>query len=82
MTLFLVGFFTIFLLGLQQQHITYERHGWSALTCYALAYVQVMFVKEAGTTDLLGAFWFGTGSVIGSSLSIVVHRRFIRREAA
>ncbi len=78
MTLFLVGFATIFLLGLQQQHITHERHGWSALTCYAISAAQVVFVKEAGGTDMLGAFWLGTGSALGASLSIVVHKRFMR----
>lgn len=82
MILFTVGFATIFLLGLQQQHITHERHAWSALTCYAIAAAQVMFVKEAGTTDMLGTLWLGTGSALGASLSIVVHKRFMRREAA
>jgi len=81
-TLLAIGFALIFLLGLQQQHIAHENHGWSVLTSYAIAAAQVMFVQESVVTDALGAFWLGTGGALGASASIVVHKRFIRRKAA
>lgn len=75
MTLALIGFLLVFLLGLQQQHITHEKHAWSAVTSYLLAAAQVLLIKEAVVSDWLGIFWLGTGGAIGASASILVHKR-------
>lgn len=75
MTLALIGFLLVFLFGLQQQHITHEKHTWSAVTSYLLAAAQVLLIKEAVVSDWLGIFWLGTGGAIGASASILVHKR-------
>lgn len=82
MTLFLSSLCLVFLLGMQQQHVTGGHHGWSFLTNYAIAGAQILFVQAAVASDvLLGVLQLGTGGAIGASLSMVVHRRFIRRRA-
>lgn len=75
--LFFVGLVMVFLLGLQQQHVTHGKHGWSVATSYLLAFAQVTLIQEAVASDWVGVLLLGTGGAIGASASMVVHRKFI-----
>lgn len=77
MTLFIAGFVTVFLLGMQQQNVTHGKHGWSFVTSYLIAGAQVLMVKESVVADWLGVLLLGTGGALGVSLSMVVHRKYI-----
>lgn len=76
---FIAGFFYVFLLGFQQQNITHEHHGKSVVTSYLLAFALVFVVQGAVHES---RWWFvvlfGSGSAIGASLSILVHKWFRR----
>lgn len=82
MTLFISSLCMVFLLGIQQQNVTHEHHGWSLITAYLIAIAQTAFLKEAVAMDYWNAvFLLGTGGALGASLSMVVHKRFIRRRS-
>lgn len=77
MLIFIAGFIYVFLLGFQQQNITHEHHGKSVLTSFGLSaatfyLVQGLMANDAATFIL----WYGSGSAIGASLSIVAHKWF------
>jgi len=77
--LFLSSLALIFLLGLQQQNVTAQWHGYSFLTSFGIAGAQIFFIKSTVSTDLwVGVLAMGLGSAIGASASIVVHN-FLRR---
>lgn len=74
------GFAYIFLLGIQQQNITHENHFFSFISCYLLALTFAVLISELQNTTVLAfTFLYGTGSAIGASLSIVVHKRWMRK---
>lgn len=80
MTLFFSSLFLVFLLGIQQQNVTHKLHGWSMVTSFAIALVQVTFIKDT----VAGDYWatvlqMGAGGALGASLSIFVHTRWVCR---
>lgn len=80
MVLFFSTLALVFLLGMQQQNVTHGHHGWSFITSLPIAMANVAFVKLAGVASFWEAvlpMWIG--GALGASLSMVVHRRFIRR---
>ena len=80
MILFFSALALVFLLGLQQQHITHGKHGWSAITSFAIAAAQVGFVQSTVGTDFAtGVLLLGAGGALGASASMIVHRRWICR---
>ena len=78
MILFISGFVYIFLLGIQQQNITHEHHGKSVLVSYLLAVATLYMVQGAQQDPLHFILLYGTGSALGASLSIIVHKWFRR----
>lgn len=79
MIIFLSGFVYVFLLGLQQQNITHEHHGKSIVVSYLLAIATLYMVQGAAQNDPLHfVLLYGTGSALGASLSIIVHKWFRR----
>lgn len=80
MALFIASFCLVFLLGLQQQNVTHEYHGWSLVTSYLIAMAQVGFIQiTAGGDYLTSVMVSGTGGALGASLSMVVHKQIRRR---
>ncbi len=74
------SFCLVFLLGLQQQNVTHQLHGWSVVTSFAIAAAQVVFIKETVSGDYLTSILLlGAGGGLGASASILVHTRWIRR---
>ena len=74
MSLLFIGFLLVFLLGLQQQNVTHEKHLWSAITSYLIAGAQVLLIKESVASDWAGVMWLGTGGALGASASMIAHR--------
>jgi len=69
----------IFLLGVQQQNITAQWHGYSFLTSFLIAGAQIVFIKSTVSSDLwIGILTMGLGSALGASASIVAHN-FLRK---
>lgn len=78
MILFLSGFVYVFLLGIQQQNITHEHHGKSVVVSYLLAIATLYMVQGAAGNPLKFVLLYGSGSAVGASLSIIVHKWFRR----
>lgn len=79
MITFLAGFVYVFLLGFQQQNITHEMHGKSIAVSYLLALATLYVVQGAVQDDpLMFVLLYGTGSALGASLSIIIHKWFRR----
>lgn len=80
--IFIAGFAWVFLLGVQQQNITGEHHIASATVSYALAFVFAILIQGMTSVSLLAfTLLYGTGSALGASLSIIFHKRFLRKPA-
>lgn len=81
--LFVSSFCLVFLLGLQQQNVTHEHHGWSVIISFFIAAAQVAFIKQTVITEFLAAVLsLGCGGAIGASLSIVFHKKIVRRKGS
>jgi hypothetical protein len=78
MSIFLSTFFTVFLLGLQQQNVTHEHYWAAAATSVAIAaaqYAMISSVAHGGNWILMGC-----GGACGITLSMYVHKNLVRKE--
>jgi hypothetical protein len=78
MEILISTFFTVGLLGFQQQNVHHEKYWLAAITSVAIAgaqYVMISSVANGGNWLLMGL-----GGAAGVTSSMVIHRRYVRKK--
>ena len=76
MTLFFSTMFLTFTLGFQQMNVTRGHYRLAALTSFCIAFAQYWMISGVAH----GGSWvlMGIGGALGVTLSMLVHRKFVR----
>ncbi len=80
MQLFISSFFTVYLLAFQQQNVTQGHYGLAAITSMAIAAAQFFMIKAVSTGQWHELFIMGLGGSIGVTLSMLTHKKWIKKK--
>lgn len=81
MTLLIATFLTVFLLAFQQQNVVHGHYAMAAVTSFLIAVAQFAMIRGVSTGEPWEFMLMGVGGACGVTLSMVAHRRFIKRTA-
>jgi len=79
MVLFAATFFAVFLLSFQQQNVVHGHYFYAAITSVLIAGAQFALFKGVMASDLTGVAYMGVGGACGVTLSMLTHKRMVRR---
>lgn len=80
MTLLIATFLTVFLLAFQQQNVVYGHYALAAVTSFLIATAQFAMIRGVSTGEPWEFVWMGIGGACGVTLSMVAHRRWVKRK--
>lgn len=82
LTIFGVGFLTVFVAGFQSRNVNNGDYGWAAATSFALGLTNAILwtkITDLEATGIGGAV-YGLAGALAITSSMYVHKRFIQKD--
>lgn len=79
LTIFGVGFMSVFAMGFQSRNVNHGNYGWAAGTSFFIGVSSMYLWKNVLETGLVGGIVYGASGALAITSSMYIHERFIKR---